>query len=410
MDASCVEHARRHDEPIDVPLGGHDTTRDVDPTASTSVFRSDCLVIKFLRRTNEGINPEWEIGEVLTAQGFEHIPATIGALQYQRPNSPQITIAVLQEHVPNNGTARDAARAHIDTLIRRGRADGTVVPRTPALTASELLHALDEDPSPPLDDQLESWLRVTDLLGRRTANLHHALGSEITRPAFTPEPYAGYGLRSLYQSMRSFAARSRRSLRQASPLLNGEAARLATDLLEREDDMFALLRPIMDVSSPGYRLRNHGDLHLDQVLLTDGDVVFVDFEGEPDRFLDERRLKTSPLRDVASMLHSFGAVAREALADHAGGNGQPAEHSEATEALVASWCRASCLSFLRAYLLEAQDDGFLPEDDEDRRILLDAWLFERAVFDVQQALSHDTGQLLDALRHLTTVLDLHTAG
>ncbi len=400
-----VEHARRHDQPVDVPPTGSQATHDVDATAGTSVFRSDRLVIKFLRRTNEGINPEWEIGEVLTGQGFAHIPATIGALQYRRPNSPQITIAVLQEHVPNKGTARESARAHLADLIRHGQVDGTVVARTPALTASELLQALNETPPPPLDDQLASWLRFADLLGTRTANLHHAFGAETMRPAFVPEPYAGYGLRSLYQSMRSFVARSRRSLAQASASLNGEAARLANDLLAREEDMFARLRPIMDVRSAGYRLRNHGDLHLDQVLRTDEDVVFVDFEGEPDRFLDERRLKTSPLRDVAGMLHSFGAVARETLADHAGENGHPAEHGEATEALVASWCRASCVSFLRSYLREAQGDGFLPEDDEDRGILLDAWLFERAVFDVQQALLHDPGQVQGALRHLTTILE-----
>ena len=74
--------------------------------------------------------------------------------------------------------------------------------------------------------------------------------------------------------------------------------------------------------------RIHGDLHLGQVLRTPGGFVFVDFEGDPLRPVQDRRRLASPLRDVASLLLSFDHAStgaeRRALAagwtpgDHAG--------------------------------------------------------------------------------------------
>src|SRR5262249_38971552 len=118
------------------------------------------------------------------------------------------------------------------------------------------------------------------------------------------------------------------------------------------------------------------------------DFVLIDFEGEPARPLAERRHKRSPLRDVAGMVRSFDYVAHQGLAEAQRRGLVPAEGLTAAEAWARYWQRWAAATFVRAYLGRVGDATFLPVADADRTVLLDAFLLEKALYELAYELDH----------------------
>ena len=116
------------------------------------------------------------------------------------------------------------------------------------------------------------------------------------------------------------------------------------------------------------RIRCHGDYHLGQTLVADGDVVILDFEGEPARPIAERREKSSPLRDVAGMLRSF------AYAAQVSGRG-------------ASWEESVATAFLDGYRAAADHAEFLP-DDAGFATLLEAFVLDKTLYELGYELNN----------------------
>src|SRR5205807_8866606 len=78
-------------------------------------------------------------------------------------------------------------------------------------------------------------------------------------------------------------------------------------------EILARLRAVHETRITARRIRCHGDFHLGQLLYTGKDFMIIEFEGEPARPLGERRIKRSPLRDVAGMIRSFDYITYAAL-------------------------------------------------------------------------------------------------
>src|SRR5262249_49663288 len=148
-------------------------------------------------------------------------------------------------------------------------------------------------------------------------------------------------------------------------------------------DAFLSLAPRLSERASGFeclvgrsKIRVHGDYHLGQTLRTiDGDFVILDFEGEPQRAIEERRAKTSPLKDVAGMLRSFG-YARGAAERESSNLDRP---SETVRASVIAWERSARSAFVDSYVAESRRGGagYLPTSDDDVRLALDAWELDK---------------------------------
>jgi maltose alpha-D-glucosyltransferase / alpha-amylase len=175
----------------------------------------------------------------------------------------------------------------------------------------------------------------------------------------------------------------------------------------REDDLLARLRRLSDVRMEAVRIRTHGDLHLGQVLWTGRDHVLIDFEGEPARPVGERRLKRSPLRDVAGMLRSFQYATASTLEDQRErGAVTPGGESEALlSRWLDWWLRWVSAAYLHGYLATAEGAGFLPADPEHTAILLDAFLLEKAVYELSYELNNRPTWVHIPLAGIADVLD-----
>ena len=158
-----------------------------------------------------------------------------------------------------------------------------------------------------------SYLQDARLLGERTGAMHVALASEPDDPAFRPEPWTPHAQRGLFQSMRNLARQNFQLLSQRLPTLPPDIQEQARQVLALEAGIMQRFRKVYETRIDAVRIRIHGDYHLGQILHTGKDFLIIDFEGEPDIALSQRRLKRSPLRDVAGMIRSFHYAAYDAL-------------------------------------------------------------------------------------------------
>jgi len=353
--------------------------------SNTSILYGDQFILKLYRRLEEGINPELEIGRYLTeTQQFPHTAPVAGALFYHQANR-EMTLAILQRFVANEGNAwsytLNLMGHYYDTVLtQHSELDPTVVS-----PQRSLLAMADEGLSPLAEELIGVYLEAAETLGQRTAELHVALAQAIDKPDFAPEPFTDFYRRSLFQRMMGQANQAflllRQRLRHLPEAIQGDAQQV----LDHQDVVRRQFRVLRDRKISAMRIRCHGDYHLGQVLYTGKDFTIIDFEGEPARSLGVRRMKRSPLRDVAGMLRSFHYAAYVAILGPGSGI-RPEDHSTLVP-WAQFWYGWVGATFLRTYLNVAQQGHFLPAEPEHLRILLDAYLMEKALYELTYELN-----------------------
>jgi maltose alpha-D-glucosyltransferase/alpha-amylase len=383
-------------QPLPVTVAGAEQS-------NTSLVIGDRLILKLYRRLEAGVNPELELGRLLTERAaFPHTPAVAGALEYRRGPGEPMTVGLLQAYVPNEGDAWQYTLAVLDRYFDEALARQ---PELPELPLGVSLVALSERQPPPLAEAtIGGYLEAARLLGQRTGELHLALALATDVPAVAPEPFTPLYQRSLYQSARTLTTQVVQALRQQVPALPADVQPLAQAVLAREGELAGRLRAVLTSKLSGQRMRCHGDYHLGQVLSTGRDFVIIDFEGEPARPLGERRLKRSPLRDVAGMLRSFDYAVATASAAQAA-SGAPAEVLAPWGRFWERWVSAT---FLNAYLRASRASGLLPATDAEIDLLLEFLLLEKAIYELGYELNNRPTWVAIPLRGILALLD--TAG
>lgn len=286
--------------------------------SNTSLVFDERLVLKVFRRIHRGPNPDIEVTAALADAGFEHVAAPVATWEQDGTH-----LAVVQPYLA-------------------GGTDGWAL----ALTSLRDLYGSEFDDPADCGGDFASEARR---LGQVTAQMHVALADTLgTAPADTHE----------------WAGLMERQLERTAAQAPWNPA--ATEVFER----------LRHLAEPGRAVRVHGDYHLGQVMRTDTGWYILDFEGEPARPLDERRGRSSPLKDVAGMLRSFHYATAVALRDRE-------EHEvEALSAKAEAWETRNRTAFLMGYFSTEGLAAVLPPAEDDVKISLAAWELDKAVYEV----------------------------
>ena len=360
--------------------------------SNSSMLFDNKFFLKLYRKLEDGVNPDVEITQFLTDQtDFPNVPAFVGALEYRREKAQPTVVCLLQRAVANEGdvwtlTVDALGRYYDRVLERKGDFQNETAP--PAVLLEELIGGV--------------YPEKVNLLGQRTGELHLALASRSDHAAFAPEPFNAMTQRSVYQSMRTLLRRAFTSLQKKLSDVPVKFRNEAREVLAAEKEILAREKRLLDRRTNAAKIRIHGDYHLGQLVYTGKDFVILDFEGEPARPLSDRKMKRSALRDVAGMMRSFQYAAYAAL-------WQPAMRKEDVpflERWADLWYRQTSSMFLQSYLKTTSGAIFIPNNSEDLQIMLEAYLLDKAVYEIGYELNNRPSWVLIPIRGIKHILQV----
>jgi maltose alpha-D-glucosyltransferase/alpha-amylase len=239
------------------------------------------------------------------------------------------------------------------------------------------------------------------LLGQRTAEMHMALSTNVTSPDFRPEPYSLHYQRSLFAGLQSLVRGTFNNLQRNIKNLPEHIQREATEILHMRDEILATFKNIYKRKIDVVKIRIHGDYHLGQVLFTGRDFIITDFEGEPAKSYSERRLKRSALRDVAGMVRSFHYAAYSSLFlnSHIRKEDLPKLMPFAEQ-----WYHYMAGIFVHSYLESAEGRPFIPKNKGDLEILLNTFVLEKAVYELNYELNNRPDWIIIPIKGIKAIL------
>ncbi len=389
--------------PADVPLTLKHSYKD-----NASVVFGETYIYKAFQYVDEGTNPDLEIGRAMTTSGFTGAAEVVGYTEFRQRGTEPGTLGVLHKFVPHQGTAWQYTLDHLSGFFERVAALSKEAVSSPPLR-TQLIHHRDQEQSPDIWHELVgNYLESCGLIARRTAEMHTVLG-QLTEPGFVAEPFTKLYQRSMYQSLRTLIGRlcERLSLERMS--IPENARKLADRIIAAEQDILRLFRSVLDPGLGGSRLRCHGNYVLDQLFHTGKDFVVIDFEGEPGRTIGERRLKKSPLQDVAAMIRSLDYAAQSVLMGLSSSRGRTVglirpEDREALSAWANAWFDRVASEYVTNYVEQTAAAMLLPASEERLRVFLEVLILEKSLREVDLELTNRPDWLIVPLRGVIRII------
>ncbi|MEM9679946.1 MAG: trehalose synthase [Bacteroidota bacterium] len=370
--------------------------------SNTSIIYNDDYVLKFFRRIYADRNPDYEMSRFLSEKKeYKNTPAYLGSIQIKDQEGTNITIALMQEMVENEGDAWDYMLKELHKVFLNLEYKNINVSYLPRTQDFERLDIRDVPPQIIDWAGLNIFLKI-QTLAKRTAEMHIALGSEFEDTAFTPTRFNGdYTVwlknRLLYQFQNRL-----NTVENNLHKLDGLALELAQDFLDKKNEIRRRFVNFDWTKLKSERLRVHGDYHLGQVLVKDDDFYILDFEGEPESTIRDRKVKQPPLKDVAGLFRSFHYAIYATIFNNGDSyNREQKELFEAAEVLYKYLVGA----FLGTYIQMIQDANINIGYNQERIFLLKYSLLEKAVYELGYELNSRPRWAVIPLKGISNIIN-----
>lgn len=347
--------------------------------SNTSVVVNERSVIKFFRRIYPNKNPDYEMSRFLSdKKGFQNTPPYQGSLNIIDSDNLTVTIALMQGLVPNKGDAWNYMLQKLDLIFDGIQKKNVNIKKLPNTELFKRL-PIHEVPSEIIDWTGLAIFQKIQQLALRTAEMHIALGSEFEETAFTPERFNGdyecwLKNRLLYQFQNRL-----NMVENNLHKLDGLAADLAKQFLEQKNEIRKRFLDFDWTKLKGERLRVHGDYHLGQILVQEGDFYILDFEGEPESTIRDRKVKQPPIKDVAGLFRSFHYAVYATIFNN--GDRYPFEQEELFHAGETLY-RYFIGVFLETYTHRIQNANINIGYNQERIFMLKYSMLEKAVYEL----------------------------
>ncbi len=373
--------------------------------SNTSVAYSGRVMLKLYRRLVPGINPDLEVGRALTAMKFPYSAPVAGAIEYHQGSAEPMTVALAQGFIRNDGDAWQHSLNALDRYFMRVTIDARRA--QPAPHAQKPLLELAQEEYPAAARELIGLhLQSAERLGQRTAELHLALSQIPDDPAFSPEPLDATYREARHGAMIQLSRSTLAFLQEREGCLSAERQILARRLIDHASLIEAKFAAFRELRALVQRIRCHGDYHLGQVLCAGSDFVIIDFEGEPARPLEARRMKHPAMLDVAGMVRSFHYAAFAYLegkrSNIAVASQEWPVHRESWARFWSDWTGAA---FLKSYLRLMAHSQAWPQTREEERCLFEVYLLEKAMYELNYELNNRPDWVEIPLKGIMRILE-----
>lgn len=371
--------------------------------SNTSIVYGNVFFLKLYRKVERAVNPDLEITRFLTEESkFKHIPAYVGAIEWVYPKG-SIVLGMMQEMVDNNVDGwhfmLDRLNTFNEKMLARVNNHFEMQPLQGGLLTPVTFSSLNNELKELLDVTVAERARM---LGVRTGEMHLALANGKEYPDFKPEEFSLHYQRSLYSSFVTLVRRAYQSLARNMKKLPEHVRKDAEEVFAMREQILQRLKLIFRKKLDVLKIRIHGDYHLGQTLITGKDIIILDFEGEPARSYSERRLKRSPLRDVAGMVRSFHYAAYGSLFLN---NQFDQDVIQRMIPFVEEWYHYMSGFYMNAYLETIKGTALVPKDGEDLEILMQTYLLEKSIYELNYELNNRPDWVIIPLRGIKAIMD-----